>query len=322
MSKSVLSYPISLRFSRWFSVGLLTLGLLGLRVDANPIEVLPTQFNREEQASIDVYQAASPAVVTIGNGRGTGSGTFIRPEGLILTNEHVVRGARNGQVQVRTADGSIYTGDVVGVDRPNDLALVRLRDTGGATFPTVPLASESGIRVGQQVYAIGSPFGLSGTLTTGILSRIAPNGDLQTDAAINPGNSGGPLLNSRGELIGVNKAILTSGRGNLGIGFATSATVAQAFIAQNLNNAPLVASQPTGPRLGVAVDPQTLVIQEVQTGSLASRIGLQPGDRLVGLNGRRLANLEQLLDYLDTRPQSARLTIGRGRQLAEIPVQF
>lgn len=320
MSMSVLSQPGSPRLSRWFSLGLLALGLLGLRVYANPIEVLPTQFNREEQASIDVYQAASPAVVTIGNGRGTGSGTFIRPEGLILTNEHVVRGARNGQVQVRTAAGSTYIGEVIAVDRPNDLALVRLRNPGGTTFPTVPLASESGIRVGQQVYAIGSPFGLSGTLTTGILSRIAPNGDLQTDAAINPGNSGGPLLNSRGELIGVNKAILTSGRGNLGIGFATSATVAQSFIAQNLNNAPLVASNP--PRLGVAVDPQTLVIQEVQAGSLASRIGLQPGDRLVGLNGRRLVNLEQLLDYLDTRPQSARLTIGRGRQLAEIPVRF
>ncbi|MEN9231320.1 MAG: trypsin-like peptidase domain-containing protein [Thermostichus sp. DG02_5_bins_236] len=330
MSKSVLSYPVSPRFSRWFSVGLLTLGLLGLRVHANSIEVLPSQFNREEQASIDVYQAASPAVVTIGNGRSTGSGTFIRPEGLILTNEHVVRGSRNGQVRVRTTDGSTYIGEVIAVDRPNDLALVRLRDTGGATFPTVPLASESGIRVGQQVYAIGSPFGLSGTLTTGILSRIAPNGDLQTDAAINPGNSGGPLLNSRGELIGVNKAILTSGRGNLGIGFATSATVARAFIEENLfasagrspYNAPRVASQPTGPRLGVAVDPQTLVIHEVQTGSLASRIGLQPGDRLVGLNGRRLANLEQLLNYLDTQPQSAWLTIGRGRQLAEIPVQF
>ncbi|MEN9260380.1 MAG: trypsin-like peptidase domain-containing protein, partial [Thermostichus sp. HHBFW_bins_43] len=201
-------------------------------------------------------------------------------------------------------------------------ALVRLRDTGGATFPTVPLASESGIRVGQQVFAIGSPFGLSGTLTTGILSRIAPNGDLQTDAAINPGNSGGPLLNSRGELIGVNKAILSSGRGNLGIGFATNAIVARSFIDQNLNNPPLVAGAPTGPRLGVAVDPQTLVIREVQVGSLASRIGLQPGDRLVGLNGRRLTSLEQLLDYLDSRPQSARLTIGRGRQLAEIPVQF
>ncbi|MEN9262439.1 MAG: trypsin-like peptidase domain-containing protein, partial [Thermostichus sp. HHBFW_bins_43] len=163
MSMSVLSRPGSPRLSRWCSVGLLTLGLLGLQVHANPAEVLPTQFNREEQTSIDVYQAASPAVVTIGNGRSTGSGTFVRPEGLILTNEHVVRGARHGLVQVRTAAGRTYTGEVIAVDRPNDLALVRLRDTGGATFPTVPLASESGIRVGQQVFAIGSPFGLSGT---------------------------------------------------------------------------------------------------------------------------------------------------------------
>ncbi|MGQ9837930.1 MAG: hypothetical protein ACUVRV_08185 [Cyanobacteriota bacterium] len=117
MSKSLLSCLVSPCFSRWFSVGLLTLNLLGLGVYANPTEVLPTQF--EKQISIEVYQAASPAVVTIRNGRGTGSGTLIRPEGLILTNEHGVRGARNRQVQVRTIDGATYIGEVIAVDRPH-----------------------------------------------------------------------------------------------------------------------------------------------------------------------------------------------------------
>lgn len=299
-------------------VGILSLGLLG----ASPMVWAQTapSFAPEEQASIFVYQQASPAVVTLGSRQGgSGSGTIISPEGLVLTNDHVVRGS-GGQVSVFTASGEQYLAQVIATDPTNDLALVRINSSG--RFPTVPLASPAGIQVGQKVYAIGSPFGLSGTFTTGILSRIAENGDLQTDAAINPGNSGGPLLNSRGELIGVNKAILSPSRGNIGIGFATSALIAQQFIAQNQNNTPALASQPQGPRLGVTVDTQTLVIQQVQPGSIAGSIGLRPGDQLVGLNGQRLVNLQQLLGYLDSRPASALLTVARGRRLAEIQIQF
>ena len=277
-------------------------------------------FAPEEQANISVYQQASPAVVTIQSGRtGAGSGTLISAQGLVLTNEHVVRGSR-GQVRVITAAGEQFVGQVIATDRANDLALVRLNSSG--PFPFVPLASPDGIQVGQRVFAIGSPFGLSGTLTTGILSRIAENGDLQTDAAINPGNSGGPLLNSRGELIGVNKAILSPSRGNVGIGFATSAPIAQQFIAQNQNNSGAIAIQPEGPRLGVTVDTQTLVIQQVQPGSIASNLGLRPGDQLVGLNGQPLATLDQLLGYLDSRPSAALLTVARGRSLANLRVTF
>lgn len=154
-----------------------------------------SRFAAEERVSIEVYRKASPAVVTIHTGYGNGSGTIISPEGLVLTGEHVVRGFRT--VQVITSTGARYRGWVIATDRQRDLALVRLEGVQGP-LPTVPLANADGIQVGQRVFAIGSPFGLSGTLTTGILSRIAPNGDLQTDAAINPGNSGGPLLNSRG----------------------------------------------------------------------------------------------------------------------------
>lgn len=298
--------------------GVLCLSLMGIGVPAWSQSSQP--FAPEEQANISVYQQVSPAVVTIQSGRGgAGSGTLVTADGLVLTNEHVVRGSR-GQVQVFTTAGASLMGQVIATDRANDLALVRLSSSG--PFPFVSLSDQAGIQVGQKVYAIGSPFGLSGTLTTGILSRIADNGDLQTDAAINPGNSGGPLLNSRGELIGVNKAILSPSRGNIGIGFATSALIAQQFIAQNQNNTGAIATQPQGPRLGVTVDSQTLVIQTVQPGSIASTLGLRPGDQLVGLNGRPLSDLEQLLLYLDSRPSAALLTVARGRSLANLRVTF
>lgn len=291
-----------------------------------------TRFQGDEQVSIQVYQKASPAVVTIRAGGGNGSGSIISPDGLVLTGEHVVSGFRT--VQVITQSGARYTAYVIATDRQRDLALLRLDNVQGR-LPTIPLANREGIQVGQRVFAIGSPFGLSGTLTTGILSRIAPNGDLQTDAAINPGNSGGPLLNSRGELIGVNRAILSPGAsgGNIGIGFATSILNAQTFIAQNRNNPiPSVAAQPTRPapnqgnpqgvRLGVALDPNTLVVQEVEPNSPAELIGLRPGDRLLAVNGRPLDDPEELRAFLNRRPRAMVLTIARQGRVANVLVRF
>lgn len=296
-----------------------------------PFSPVATAFSADEQTSINVYQQASPSVVTIRVGRGAGSGSIISADGLVLTNDHVVSSARNGRVEVLTSTGQTYTGDVIATDRRNDLALVRLRTDD--PLPALRMASRDGIRVGQRVYAIGSPFGLSGTFTTGILSRIADNGDLQTDAAINPGNSGGPLLNSNGELIGVNKAILSPGRGgNIGIGFATSATVAEDFIAANRSRtvaqgtsrtpspSPSRSTAPP-PRLGVEVN-AALVIQSVERGSPAAEIGLRSGDRLLGVNGTRLRRIEQLLAFLNTRPNSAVFTISRGRRVANVRVNF
>ncbi|MEC4893151.1 MAG: trypsin-like peptidase domain-containing protein [Oscillatoria sp. PMC 1051.18] len=309
-------------------ISALSLCLVTTPIAASATEpIILAQFSGEEQASIEVYRNASPAVVTIQAGSGSGSGSIISSEGLVITNYHVVRGVRGGQVRVRTADGKSYSGSVLAADARNDLALLRL--SGGANFPTLRLANESNIQVGQKVYAIGSPFGLSGTFTTGTLSRIAPNGDLQTDAAINPGNSGGPLLNSRGEVIGVNKAILSpGGRGNIGIGFATSATEVERFLVQarnnptNPRNSGATTAQGEPPRLGVSVDANTLIIQAVERGSLAARIGLRPGDRIVAVNRRRVRDVRQLLSFLDTNPDSALLTIVRDRRLATVQVQF
>jgi serine protease Do len=304
-----------------FAVSACLLSPVSIAVDAS--HAAPSSFQGDERTSIDVYRAASPAVVTIAVGRGVGSGTIVSADGLVLTNEHVVRGARNGRVAVLAANEKRYEGQVLAVDRRNDLALIRLNTND--RLPTVRLADRAGIQVGQQVFAIGSPYGLSGTLTTGILSRIAQNGDLQTDAALNPGNSGGPLLNSRGELIGVNKAILSPGRsgGNVGIGFATSAIVARDFIQNNRNRTPTtIASAPTNTRLGVVLDARTLVIQGIERGSLADRVGLRPGDRLLAINGQRLYQAEELQKFLSMRPDSAVLTVARNRRVGNVRVYF
>ena len=296
-----------------------------LVIDATPPVFLIAQS--DEQTSINVYRTASPAVVTISVGSGSGSGSIVSPEGLILTNNHVIRSARSGVVNVRTTKGDRYTGQVIATDPQNDLALIRLNTSD--RLPTIRLSGVETIQVGQRVFAIGSPFGLSGTLTTGILSRIGRNGDLQTDAALNPGNSGGPLLNSRGELIGVNKAILSTGGGNLGIGFATSAVVARDFIQQNRNRTTpaTVSSVPentaTSSRsLGVTLDSRTLVILGVQPGSVAAGVGLRRGDQLIGINGRRLRSVEDLQDFLSSRPKTAIFTIARNRRIANVQVDF
>lgn len=226
--------------------GLVALGAaLGIAsIDAiAPVDVLnPTTWgqrspkmalaqNYDEETSVRVYEQASPAVVSIETRDGTGSGSIISPDGLVLTNAHVVGNAR--RVTVALSNGQRVQGEVVGFANDGlDLAAIRL--SGQQNLPTIPIAASGTVRVGQRAFAIGNPFGqFQGTFTTGIVSRIDPDrGLIQTDAAINPGNSGGPLLNSRGELIGVNTSIYTIGQstGNIGIGFAISTERIQPFL--------------------------------------------------------------------------------------------
>ncbi len=325
------------------TVSAFSAGLFCLASVANlPVLAAPTQFSGEENVGIDVYRSANPSVVTIKAGRATGSGSIVSTDGLVLTNHHVIRDS-NGQVQIITSAGKQYTGSVVAVDHRNDLALIRLRTSD--RLPVIRIAGSSGILVGQRVFALGSPFGQSGTLTTGILNRVSPkNGDLQTDATLNPGNSGGPLLNSRGEMIGVNKAVFRPGSGSTNFGIATSAIVAQEFIQKNRSNivpnfrtatrpefsspefSPPEYESPAptrrGQRLGVTIDPETLVIAEVQPRSIASSSGLQRGDRLVALNGQRLVDVVQIISFLEQRPSSAVITIARNRRLANLQIRF
>jgi serine protease Do len=237
---------MNIRFLRLASSGLLTVGAVTslIALDAiAPVQLLTlTQFgypnshaalaqDAEDSVNVHVYQTASPAVVSIAADNAVGSGSIISPDGLILTNAHVVSSVRT--VKVTLANGQEFQGQVIAYGDPGlDLAAVRIQ--GQRNLPTVRLASPGTVQVGQRAFAIGNPFGqFQGTLTTGIVSRIDTNrGLIQTDAAINPGNSGGPLLNSQGELIGVNTAIFAprGSGGNIGIGFAIGVDRVQPFL--------------------------------------------------------------------------------------------
>jgi putative serine protease PepD len=188
-----------------------------------------------------VYEGAKESVAQIqavtSEGQSTGTGFVVSSDGLIVTNGHVVDGAQEVTVQLGT-DGTQRTAQVVGGDADQDLAVLRVDTSDGELAPL--RLSTSGVSVGDTVYAIGSPFGLSQTFTSGIVSAIgrdieAPDGAtisnvIQTDAAINPGNSGGPLLNASGEVVGVNSQIASQGGGNDGIGFAIPAATVQSML--------------------------------------------------------------------------------------------
>lgn len=176
-----------------------------------PPSTLPQSSHGNAQASVGdetdrIYQRVNPAVVTAYGMNGMGSGLILRSNGLILTNKHLVD--RAIKLTVKTATGETYEGKVVDFDLRYDLALVKLQSTNLA-LPTVAIAPKVNVKQGDRVYAIGSPAGKTGTLTTGTFLRTTEHGSLQTSAGLlNPGNSGGPLLNTNGDVIGVNKGLL------------------------------------------------------------------------------------------------------------------
>jgi putative serine protease PepD len=202
----------------------------------------------DDETARNVYNGAKDSVTYItsdtAQGQATGSGFVISGDGLIVTNEHVVDGATQVQVKIGTS-GKAQPAKVVGADASRDLALLKVDASG---LKTLPLGDSSKVSVGDPTYAIGNPYGLDHTLTTGIVSALgrdlqSPNGSkisgaIQTDAAINPGNSGGPLLNADGQVIGVNSQIVSGGSsqggegGNVGIGFAIPANTVKTFVSQ------------------------------------------------------------------------------------------
>ncbi|HEY9627745.1 MAG TPA: trypsin-like peptidase domain-containing protein [Coleofasciculaceae cyanobacterium] len=232
----------------------------------------------EDTVNVSVYEKASPAVVSIDAGKGTGSGSIISADGTILTNAHVVAGSET--VKVTLADGRSFEADVVAFGESGlDLAIVKIR--GQSNLPTLKLANAGAASVGQRAFAIGNPFGqFQGTFTTGIISRIdRDRGLLQTDAAINPGNSGGPLLNSQGEIVGVNSAIFSPGErtGNIGIGFAISIDRVQPFlVAVREGRAPRTAQQ--SPMLGGGQTAQKITLNSSIEGKLDRTSGTLSSD--------------------------------------------
>ena len=211
------------------------------------LTILPVSaqnFGADELININVYERINPAIVAIeaniANGFSAGTGCVIRSDGVILTGSHVIDGAK--EIDVTTSDGKIYKASVLAkMGKNKDLALLKIVPK--SRLRTISFGDSSDVKVGQKVLAIGNPFGFSGTLTSGIVSRIDyAKGRIQTDAAINPGCSGGPLLNSQGEVIGISQSIYNPDNNisNIGIGFAIPINDAKKFIeTANLDNTTL-----------------------------------------------------------------------------------
>lgn len=272
-----------------------------------------------ESGSCDTVRVAAtalPSVVTIfAAGRsssGSGSGAIIRSDGVVLTNDHVIAvGANGGSIEVQLNDGERFPAELIGTDPITDLAVLKIAKN---KLPTLLLAPREPLDVGQPVVALGAPLGLSGTVTTGVVSALNRNvpaptasggttvlyGAIQTDASINPGNSGGPLVTCDARLVGVNTAISTvpnstgvAGGGSVGIGFAVPASTAQRVVDELLAN-----GRATHPWLGLSTAEISadmadrfgttagLFVQDVVDDSPADAAGLQAGDVITSINGQ------------------------------------
>ena len=237
--------------------------------------------------------------------RGLGSGFIINADGYIVTNNHVVDGAT--EIRVKFADGRELSGKVVGRDEKTDLALLKVDTTG---LPVIPLGDSAKLEVGEPVMAVGNPFGLEQTVTTGIVSATGrtigagPYDDfIQTDASINPGNSGGPLVNSRGEVVGVNTAIASGTGGSVGIGFAIPTNLVKSVVTQLAESGHVVRGwlgvsiQPLTPELATsfgAADTHGALVSGVADGSPAARAGLRRGDVITHYDGHPVARWSDL----------------------------
>jgi S1-C subfamily serine protease len=283
--------------------------------EQNLAPVTNEEINRDEQENIDIYKRLNEAVVNITSvtygynwflepvpEQGTGSGSIINQNGHILTNNHVVANAE--KLSVTLADGSEYEGKVVGTDPENDLAIIKI-DPKGKKLTVIPLGSSRELVIGKKVLAIGNPFGLERTLTTGIVSGLGRpikindtfviKEMIQTDASINPGNSGGPLLNTRGELVGINTMIYSPSGGSVGIGFAVPIDIARRVIPELIERGKVergwidVVPVQLFPALVEYAKLQIregLLVSEVTPGGLAEKAGLVGGNRNNGVRYR------------------------------------
>jgi len=245
-----------------------------------------------------------------------GSGVIVDAEnGYVLTNHHVIRSAQG--VVVTLKDRRSFVAKLVGSDPDTDVALLRI-DAGNLT--ALPFGNSDTLQVGDFVVAVGNPFGLGQTVTGGMVSALGRTGltsegyedFIQTDAAINPGNSGGALVNLRGELIGINTAILGPTGGNIGIGFAVPSNMAQTVMRQLIRYGEVrrgalgIAMQDLTPeaaaRLGMATSAEGAVIVQVEPGSPAQRAGLRRGDVVVSIDGRPVRTASDLRNYIGLSP--------------------
>ncbi|MCL4465432.1 MAG: trypsin-like peptidase domain-containing protein [Chloroflexi bacterium] len=329
---------------------------------AAPTKDRPTALMDSEKTLVDVYKRVNPAVVNItsitsssnnlfGNvpERGVGSGFIIDKNGDILTNNHVVEDAR--RIEVTLYDGTKVKGELVGRDPSVDVAVVKINVSADKLQP-VTMGDSDSLQVGQMAIAIGNPFGFSATLTTGVISalgRVMPaetgrviRNIIQTDAAINPGNSGGPLLNSSGEVIGINTAIQSPVRGSVGIGFSLPINTARRFLPQVMAGGVVqhpwlgIAGRQLTPDdakdLGLSVD-QGVYVEQVVPDSPADKAGLRgaqatrqqgrgtspqrTGDVVVAVDDVQVKSTEDITGYLDDKKtvgDTVTLKVQRGNE--------
>jgi serine protease Do len=268
--------------------------------------------------------------------RGAGSGVIVNENGYILTNHHVIDGAQ--EIEVALGDKRTFRATVVGSDEKTDIAVLKIE---GDALPVLPFGNSDAVRAGDIVLAIGNPFGIGKTVTMGIVGATG-RGNLgiedyedfiQTDAAINPGNSGGALVNTRGELVGINTAILSRSGGNQGVGFAVPVNMAHHVMSQILEHGSVqrgylgVAIQDLTPAMAKAfgVDARGgAVVGEVTGDGPAAAAGVERGDVIVGLNGRPVEDARQFrLDVAAAGPGTeVRLDILRNGTAKQVPVRL
>lgn len=354
--------PVSGGAVRWFA----SLAVVALTILCSPSlsraqdSPLPSYLLEDERNTINVFQRASDSVVFITNSlrqqnlfsrnvmevpRGSGSGFVWDRRGYIVTNAHVIQGGNSFLVTLH--DGSVHDATRIGVDEFKDIAVLKI-DTGNANLVPVNLGESENLLVGQKVIAIGNPFGLDRTLTTGVISALGReiqsvagttiSDVIQTDASINPGNSGGPLLDSAGRLIGVNTSIFSTSGSSAGIGFAVPVSTVKRVVPQLVEK-----GRVSRAGLGVQVIEDDLarrwgikgvIIREVVNGSAADRAGLkgsvverrrlQLGDIIIGIDDKTIAKYDDLYTSLDTRNAGERVKVRflRGEDEREVWVEL
>jgi putative serine protease PepD len=318
----------------------------------------------DEQNNIEIYRTLSPGVVNIHSTsyardffgfvepqEGSGSGSILDQEGNILTNYHVIEGAQ--RLGVSFGGQKNYAARVIGGDPDTDLAVIKLIEKPREPLTVIPLGDSDRLVVGQKVLAIGNPFGLDRTLTTGVISGLqrpirARNnrpieGAIQTDASINPGNSGGPLLDSHGRMIGINSQILSPSGASAGVGFAVPVNIAKRIVPQLVRNGVV-----TRPKLGISTrDVEALknqvelpvsdgvLIWQIAQGGAAANAGLRGltetedgdvelGDIIVGIDGEKVRNADDLYRVLDKHQigQTVSVEIVRNGKHQNVPVRL
>ena len=342
------------------------------------VDTAPSYYSNDERENIDVYERHNSGVVNITTEvvainwfyepvpreGGTGSGSIIDERGYVLTNNHVIKSA--SKIYVNLADGGRFQAEVVGVDPENDLAVIKFQPPKEAKLTVIPYGDSDKLRVGQKVLAIGNPFGLDRTLTQGIVSalkrpitqtdedtqrEVVVQDMIQTDASINPGNSGGPLLNSRGEMIGVNTMIYTPSQGSVGIGFAVPVNTARRVVPELIKEGRLrrgwidLSMVQLFPELvdymkqGGYPTPISagLLVSKTTKGGNADRAGIKGGDRLVrygrstfyvggdiltSVNGVEIATITDLYTALETSKPDDRVDVEFYRNGKKVKVQL